>query len=158
MHLLVFTVDDQRFALPVSSVHETIAAVAVTSLPSAPAVMDGVIDVRGTVIPVYVLRVKFGRDRQPVRAAEHFIIADAGKRQVALRVDRALELVDVAGEHVTMKDADDPRLARVAGIARLPDGLVLLQDLSAFLNDAEDATLDRALRDHRRGASKGEHA
>src|SRR5690606_42118735 len=109
MHLLVFTVDDQRFALPVSSVHETIAAVAVTSLPSAPAVVDGVIDVRGTVIPGYDLRVRIGRDPQPVRAAEHFIIADAGKRQGASRGDSALEMVVAAGLHGSTKDADDSR-------------------------------------------------
>lgn len=148
MHLLVFTLDDQRYALPVAVVHETIPAVAVTPLPAAPAVVDGVIVVRGTLAPVYDLRVRFGRPGAVVRASEHFVLADAGNRLVALRTDRVLDVVAVDERDVTPASPDDPRLARVAGVARLPDGLVLVQDLAAFLSDAEAATLDRALREH----------
>jgi purine-binding chemotaxis protein CheW len=155
MHLLVFTLDDQRFALPATVVHETVAAVAVTPLPSAPAVTDGVVDVRGEFVPVYDLRVRFGRPRRPVRADEHFVIASAGRRTVALRADRVLELVEVSGRDLLPASPDDPRLARVAGIARLPDGLVLVQDLEEFLSDSEAATLDEALREHARSRSSG---
>jgi purine-binding chemotaxis protein CheW len=155
MHLLVFTLDDQRFALPATVVHETVAAVAVTPLPAAPAVVDGVVDVRGELVPVYDLRVRFGRPRRPVRADEHFVIASAGRRTVALRVDRALELVEVSDRDLLPARPDDPRMARVAGIARLPDGLVLVQDLEEFLSDSEAATLDEALREHARSRSSG---
>src|SRR5690606_40999006 len=61
-----------------------------------------------------------------------------------LSLHDALPILDVAGEHVTMKDADDPRLARVAGIARLPDGLVLLQDPG----DAREARVVRRSEEH----------
>jgi len=153
MHLLVFTLDDQRFALPATVVRETVAAVAITPLPAAPAVVDGVVDVRGQIVPVYDLRVRFGRPRRPVRASEHFVIASAGDKTVALRVDRALELVSVVEADLLPAAADDPRFDRVAGIARLQDGLVLVQDLAAFLSDSEAATLDRALTEHRRARS-----
>lgn len=147
MDLLVFTLDDQRFALPVGVVHETLAAVAVTPLPAAPVVVDGVIDVRGDVVPVYDLHVRFGREPRPIRASEHFVLADAGNRMVALRVDRVQELIQVAAHDVTGARPDDPRMRHVAGVVRLPDGIALLQDLSAFLSQAEAATLDSALRE-----------
>lgn len=147
MNLLVFSLGDQRFALPVSVVHETLAAVAITPLPAAPAVVSGVIDVRGEVVPVYDLHVRFGRPPRPVRISEHFVLADAGKRLVALRVDRVLELVEVPAHDVASARPDDSRMKHVAGIVRLPDGLALLQDLSAFLSQAEAESLDLALRD-----------
>lgn len=148
MNLLVFALGDQRFALPVSVVQETVAAVAVTPLPAAPAVVGGVIDVRGDVVPVYDLGVRFGREPRPVRASEHFVLADAGTRLVALRVDRVLEIVDIPVHDVTTTRPDDGRMKHVAGVVRLPDGMALLQDLSAFLSEAEATTLARALRDH----------
>lgn len=148
MHLLVFQLDDQRFGLPVSYVREVVAAVSVTALPAAPAVVDGVIDVRGEVVPVYDLRVRFGRERQRVRASEHFILADEGSRMVALRADRVLELVELDEADISAASTDDLLMARLAGVARLPDGLVFVQDLASFLDEAEAATLDHALHEH----------
>lgn len=150
MHLLVIALDNQRFALNAAVVQETVAAVEVTPLPAAPAVVDGIIDVRGMLVPVYQLRVRFGRPGRPVRASEHFVLASAGKRTVALRVDCALELVHVSEDELQPATENDPKLTHVAGIARLPDGLVLVQDLELFLSDAEEATLDQALLEYER--------
>ena len=142
---LLFALDDRRFALPVAQVREAVPAVAVTPLAGAPGVVEGVIDVHGTVAPVLDLRARFGLPPKPVAADEHLVLAHAGPRLVALRVDRATEVATLDEADVAAASADDPALRHLAGVARLADGLVLVADLAAFLTQGERAALAAAL-------------
>ena len=54
--LVVFSLDDQRYALPLARVHRCIRVVAITPLPEAPAIVLGIIDLGGAVIPVINIR------------------------------------------------------------------------------------------------------
>jgi purine-binding chemotaxis protein CheW len=113
-------------------------------LPRAPDLVEGVIDVHGTLTPVFDLRRRFGRAPQPLRESEHLIVASNGDRLVAFRVDEALDLVD-AGTSVDQLPpfADGPA---GEGIVRLPDGAVAIYDLPTFLSAAERVALEEALR------------
>ncbi len=144
MQLFVFLVDDNRLALPAVAVREIIAAVAVTPLPAAPRGIAGMIDVRGELAPVYDLRARFGRSMRRIRASEHFILATVSGRLVAIRADRAIDLLDVPDGDITPPSGDDA-YAHLAGVARLPDGLLLIQDLAAFLSESDERALDDAL-------------
>lgn len=144
-HLLIFTIDDLRFALPVQSVRETVRAVAITPLAGAPGVVEGVIDVRGTVTPVLDVRARFRLPPRPVSPSDHMVLAEAAGRPVALRVDRVLDVTAVPDEAVVAARPDDPATRHLAGVARLPDGLVLVNDLDAFLTQGEREALDVAV-------------
>jgi purine-binding chemotaxis protein CheW len=143
--VLVFEVERQRYAIFSAAVVEILRAVAVAPLPGAPAVVDGVIDLRGRFVPVLDLRVRFGLPRAPVNPSEHFVIARSRERLVTLRADRVLGLAVVDRQALADSRAAGPRVAHIAGIARLPDGLAVVYDLPAFLDEAEAITLDRAL-------------
>ena len=143
--LLLFTLDTHRFALPLAQVRETVRAVAITPLAGAPGVVEGVIDVRGTVTPVLDLRARFGLPPRPVSPDDHLVLAMAGDRPVALRVDRATDVATVSDEAITAAAPDDPATRHLAGVARLADGLVLIGDLAAFLSQGERAAMERAL-------------
>ena len=145
MHLLLFTIDDVRGALPLEQLQETVRAVAITPLAGAPGVVEGVIDVRGTVVPVLDLRARFRLPPRSVVPSDHLVIARAGGRTVALRVDEAVDVLTLPDESVTPAGPSDPALAHLAGIARLPDGLVLVHDLQAFLTQGEEQALAAAL-------------
>ena len=149
---LIFTIDDQRFALPLAQVRETVRAVAITPLAGAPGVVEGIVDVRGTVTPVLDLRRRFGLPPRPVSPEEHLVLATAGARPVALRVDRATDVATVPDEAVTPAVPDDPATRHLAGVARLADGMVLIGDLEAFLLQGEREALERALGGEGRGA------
>ncbi|HUQ82397.1 MAG TPA: chemotaxis protein CheW [Gemmatimonadaceae bacterium] len=143
MHLLTFTLDGDRYALDAATVRLVERAVAITPLPRAPALVEGVIDVHGTLAPVFDLRRRFGLAARELTADEHLIVASAGDRLVAFRVDEALDLVAAPDDlaHV-------PPLAGGAageGVARLSDGAVAIYDLTTFLDASERATLDAAL-------------
>ena len=143
--VLVFELGGQRYGLPVGDVRELVAAVIPTPLPGAPAVVEGVINLRGRVVPVLDVRRRFGLPAKPVEPADHLIVARAGGRLVALRADRALELVALEPGAVEEARAVLPGARYVEQVAALPDGLVLIHDLRTFLSAAEAAALDEAL-------------
>ena len=144
--VLVFEVDAQRYALPIADVRELVRAVAITPLPDAPALIEGVVDVRGRILPVLDVRARFGLPARPVDPSDQFIVASAGARGVILRVDRATHLALVDEGALPSSPAAAPETAYMAGVARLEDGLVLIHDLATFLSTAEGESLDAALR------------
>jgi purine-binding chemotaxis protein CheW len=143
--VLVFEVAGQTYGLPSADVRELVRAVAITALPSAPAVIEGVVNVRGQVLPVLDLRARFRLPRRPLDPSDHFIIASAGTRGVILRVDRATHLAIVDAASVQPADTLGPNTAYVAGVATLETGMVLIHDLATFLTDAEGRALDQAV-------------
>jgi hypothetical protein len=88
--ILVFEIGGRRFGLPAAEVRELLRAVTILPLPLAPDVVEGIINVRGTVVPVLDIRARL---RLPAKAAEpsdHLIVVEPGGRPVVLRIDRAL--------------------------------------------------------------------
>ena len=143
--VLVFEVGGQTYALPTADVCELVRAVSITPLPGAPAVIEGVVDVRGRVLPVLDVRARFRLPAKALDPSDHFIVASAGPRGVILRVDRATHLALVDEASVQAPQTLGPGAAYVAGVAKLEDGLVLIHDLTTFLSAAEAASLDEAL-------------
>ncbi|HEX3868566.1 MAG TPA: chemotaxis protein CheW [Gemmatimonadaceae bacterium] len=143
--VLAFQVDDIRFGLAVESVVAVVRATALTALPGAPSVVEGLVNYRGLVIPVFDVARRFTGRARELRASHAFVIADTLTRRVALHVDVVDGLVesdaDVSTAPVSLPD-DVP----ITGVARTPDGLLILQDLARFLSSAESWALDRALR------------
>lgn len=145
MDVLNFEVDGRRYALPVSCVREVLRATAIVPLPKAPPVVQGIINIRGELVAVLDLRMRFGAARRPVRADEHFVVVHAGARTVALRADRAVGLLQVDDAALRPIEPVVARTEYVAGLATLTDGLVLIVDPAAFLSESEGTALSRAL-------------
>ncbi len=143
--LLSFEVGSHRFALPASLVREVTRAVAIAVLPKAPPIVEGIINFRGTVVPVLDIRQRFGLPPAPLALEQHLIIAHAGQRLVALRVDRAVDLVGVDRDSIESAARAAPGAEYVAGIARLADGLLVIHDLESFLSLEEAGQVDVAV-------------
>ncbi len=143
--LLIFELGGQRYGLPASDVRELLRAVTLTPLPRAPAIVEGVINVRGVLVPVLDIRARFCLPPKPPEPTDHLIVVQTGGRLVALRVDRALELARIEPASVERAEAVVPGAAYVAYVAKFPDGLVLVHDLNTFLSHAEAAALTEAL-------------
>ena len=144
--VLVFEVGGQRYGLPIVDVRELVRAVTITPLPNAPACIEGVVNVRGRVLPVLDVRARFRLPAKSLDPSDHFIVASAGPRGVILRVDRATHLALVDEAAIQPPQTLGPSATYVAGVAKLEDGLVLMHDLTTFLAAAEAASLDEALR------------
>src|SRR5436309_14010618 len=69
--VLIFEVGSQRYGLPAAGVRELVRAVTVTPLPRAPAIVEGVIDLRGTIVPVLDIRARFRLPAKPPEPPHH---------------------------------------------------------------------------------------
>lgn len=155
---VIFTLDSARFALPLQSVERIVHAVQLTPLPLAPAVVAGIVDVEGEVLPVFDLRHRFGLPARALDPADHLLIARTAQRRVVLIVD--------AAEGVQQHTADAPSgMTRFAadpagadrgaldGVLTAEAGLILIQDLERLLSAEEDALLQDALAESRRAGA-----
>jgi purine-binding chemotaxis protein CheW len=144
--LLSFSLGELRLALPAAVVREVTRAVAITPLPRAPAIVEGVINVRGQLVPALDLRQRFELPPNPINLQQHVIIANADSRLVALRVDRVLDFATVHDEDIEAATRVVPGAEYAEGIAKLSDGLLVIHDLARFLSLEEGGQLDAATR------------
>lgn len=145
MQLLVFRIDGQRFGIPASQAREVVRAVMIEPLPGAPEIVEGVIDVRGAIVPVFDIRRRFGLRAAALDPAEHFVIAWTGARVAALRVSEVIDLETAADAAAEAADIT-VGLDRISGVARTADGLILIHDLARFLEAEEARHLEQAMR------------
>jgi purine-binding chemotaxis protein CheW len=143
--LVVFSLDDQRYALPLARVHRSLRVVAITPLPEAPPLVLGVVDLAGDVVPVIDVRKRLGHPHRPVRLSDHLLLADTGRRRVALLVDEARGVIDLGPDDVAPAGEIVPGLDLIGAVVKLADGLVLIHDLGRLLSLDDEAALDRAL-------------
>jgi purine-binding chemotaxis protein CheW len=138
---LTCAIGGQRFGIRVEDIEEIVRAVRIARIPKAPPVIEGLIDFRGTVIPVLDIRSRFKLPPKSVEPGDHLVIARAKERVIGLRVDSAIDVLTLREHDIDDIGAVAPTSEYVAGVARLPDGLVLIHDLATFLSDAEAETL-----------------
>lgn len=141
---LLFELAGARMALVAGLVSEVVRAVEIEPLPRAPAVVSGVINVRGSLTPVIDVRRRLGLAPKALSPEDHFIVADCGARRVALHVDRALDLLSIRDLPIEPLAANT-NSPYVAGALALEDGVLMIYDLPAFLSAAESAALSQAL-------------
>lgn len=143
--VVVVDIAGRRFGMHVDDVVEIQPAVAVTGLPGAPPIVEGVIDLRGEVLPVIDGRARIGVEPSPPRPSDRFVVVRTAARTVVVRVDAALTLADVAVVDAERAVSMAPALLRGSGLARLDDGLLVVHDADAFLSAEESADLEGAL-------------
>jgi purine-binding chemotaxis protein CheW len=143
--LLVFRLDGQRYALALASVERIVRAVEVTPLPNAPAIVLGVVDVAGCVLPVLNLRRRFGLPEREIVPADQLLIARMAGRSVAVVIDEAQSVIEHPASEIVGAAEIVPGLEHVQGVVKLHDGLVLIHDLEKCLSLEEAHALDQAL-------------
>ena len=145
LQLVVFRIDEARFALPLASVDRVFPAVEVTSLPGVPPVVMGIINVEGRIVPVLNLRRRFFLPERDITISDQFLSAWAGWRNVVLVVDETERVVEHSRSDIL--DAPDltPSQVPFQGAVQLHEGLVLLHDLETVLSLDEVSALDEAM-------------
>ena len=142
---VVLCLDDMRVALPLQYIERTERPVHVTSLPAAPEIVLGVVNVRGRVIPVINMRQRFRLPHREIGLTDRLVIAHAGQRPVALVADAVSDIVERDDTDLAVADSIFPGLEFIDGIARFDDGLILIHDLGRFLSLEEEHALSQAM-------------
>ena len=149
--ILTFDLDGQRYGFPAESVVQVVQMVAISPLPGAPEIVEGVVNVRGTIVPVFDLRARFALPPRPIDPGQHLVILGTGSRTVGVRVDAAEDFISIADAEITgpstlaASGLGAQGTRHIAGVAATADGTTIIYDLSAFLSLDESATLDHAL-------------
>ena len=144
--LVVFTLDEQKYALYLPVVERVVSAVEVTPLPKAPDIVLGVINFQGMVIPVVNIRRRFGLPEREIDLSDQLIIAKTSMKTVALVADAVDEVIKPESISVIDSKNITSGMEYVDGVIKLEDGLILIFDLDKFLSLEEKIILTDALK------------
>lgn len=143
--LVGFEIAGQKHAFRIEQIREIVIPASVTRIPEVPPYMDGVSNLRGTIIPIINLRVLFGLDYREIDADTRTIVVNVGSRTVGCNVDSVYRVMWVAADHI--QAAPDTTMASgrtfIDGFARVGDELFILLDADQML---DPANLDEAHR------------
>jgi purine-binding chemotaxis protein CheW len=144
--ILIFTLDELSYALPLNAVIKVIHAIEIRHLPKAPEIITGIINVKGQVIPVADIRKRFGLVAHEIDPNDRLIIADTGKRQIAVLVDTVMGIRELAAGQPEQVKKTLPFAEYLRGVAKIDDELILIYDLEQFLSLDEEKELEQALK------------
>lgn len=144
--LVVFTLDEQRYALHLTAVERIVRVVEITPLPKAPEVVLGVVNVHGQIIPVVNIRKRFRLLEREIALSNQLIIANTSRRSVALLVDEVSGVFEISEQEIIKAEKILPDMDYVKGVIKLEDGMILIHDLNTFLSIEEAKALDDAMK------------
>ena len=139
VQLVTFRIGGEEFGLDVFQVHEILRFTEPTAMPKAPAFVEGVLDVRGTLVPVVDLRKRFEVHDLRYDDDTRIIVVDFQGERLGLIVDEVTEVLRAPETAVTAPPQYVKGLAAefIRGIVRLENRLVVLLDLDRILSSQE---------------------
>lgn len=145
---LTFTLSNEEYGLEILKIKEIIGMMDITSVPKTPEFVKGVINLRGKVIPVIDLRLKFGMSAKEYDARTCIIVvevADTKGRalQVGIVVDSVSEVVNLKGEQIEPPPSFGAALDTeyILGMAKVDKSVVILLDIDRVLAASETEAL-----------------
>jgi purine-binding chemotaxis protein CheW len=144
---LTFTLDGEEYAVDILRVQEIRGYSSVTSIPNSPAYVKGVMNLRGTVVPVFDMRLKFGMESRAYDRFTVIVVVNVGARVVGLIVDSVSDVLNIPADAIepTPDLGAGVDTTIMQGIARTNDRLVTLLDIDAVVD--LDGAAARALRE-----------
>jgi purine-binding chemotaxis protein CheW len=134
---VVFRLMGQLFGAAIDVVREVTYLTPVTRLPNTPPYVEGVVDLRGEVLPVVDLRKRLGVAGEAAGTESRLMILNLGERSAALIVEGVDQVRTISSEQIVAPDAHvfTAGQAYVTGVARLEDALVIILDLARLMKD-----------------------
>jgi purine-binding chemotaxis protein CheW len=145
--VLVFRLGGEEYGVDILKVQEIRGYDKVTPLPSAPGFLKGVVNLRGIIVPVLDLRVKFGLPEPTYDAFTVVIILRVSSRVIGIVVDAVSDVVALAADEVKPAPALGALVdaAFLAGLATQGERMILLMDIERFLSARELDLLGESL-------------
>lgn len=140
LQLVTFKLRGEEFAIEILSVQEIIRIMQITIVPRTPDFIEGVINLRGKVIPVLDLRKRFGMEEIERDSQTRIIVMEFGEKIVGFLVDGVSEVLRIPAD--TMEDppsviASGVGAEYIKGVGKLNDRLLILLDLDGLMNNTE---------------------
>ena len=144
IQIVGFRIGRETFGLPISLVREIVRVPEITSVPNAPDYIEGVINLRGRIIPVVDLRKRFGENLIEASTKNRIVVVEMESRFIGLMVNSASEVLrlppsEIEAPHSVFQDGE---LNFITGVGKLKGRLVILLDLNRVLQRGELRSLD----------------
>ncbi len=143
---ITFTIDSEEYGVDIMAIREIKGWTPVTALPDAPPHMRGVIDLRGTIVPIIDLRVRFHHGLTEATPTHVIVVVAIGPHMVGLLADAVVDIVTVAAteiQPVPELDGQDHK-GFLAGLVTIEGRMVVLLDLDRLLERDRDVLLQTA--------------
>jgi purine-binding chemotaxis protein CheW len=147
---LTFTLADEEYGISILKIKEIIGMMPVTTVPQTPDFVKGVINLRGKVIPVMDLRLRFGMDAIDYTERTCIIVVEIersnGTIQVGIVVDSVSEVLNIKGEDIEDTPTFGTKLHTeyILGMAKMEGGVKILLDIDQVLSEGDIADLEKA--------------
>lgn len=137
--LVIFNLGQEDYGLDISSVEGIIKVQEITKMPKAPAVVEGVTNLRGAVVPVIDLRKRFGLPASTLSKDSRIVIIHTNHTKVGMMVDGVSEVLRIPEETIeqTPPIISTDETSFIMGIAKLDDRLITLLDVDKVLTISE---------------------
>jgi purine-binding chemotaxis protein CheW len=136
---LTFWTDNQLFGVPISDVVQIIGIQEITPIPEFPDYAKGVIDLRGSIIPVIDVRIRFGKEEAEYDERTCIIVTNIENSYIGFIVDSVDEVTDIDDDAISAppKVSRDSTNAYLTGIGKVENRVVLLLDTEKILSQNE---------------------
>ena len=150
---LTFTLAEEEYGIGILKIKEIIGMMPITTVPQTPEFVKGVINLRGKVIPVIDLRLRFGMGEIDYTERTCIIVVDvveidgqAGTVLIGIVVDSVSEVLNIKGDDIEDTPTFGTKLNTeyILGMAKMEGGVKILLDIDRVLNSEEIAVLEKA--------------
>ena len=147
---LTFTLEDETYGIGILKVKEIIGLLPITAVPRTPEFVKGVINLRGKVIPVIDLRLKFSMEPIPYSDRTCIIVVEidteSGTVFIGIVVDAVSEVLNIKKEEIEITPSFGVKLDTdyIHGMAKMEGGVKILLDIDRVLSSEEINLLEKA--------------
>ncbi len=143
---LTFVLDDRRYAFSIKNIIEIIGIQDITPVPESPSYMKGIINLRGRIIPLIDMRLRFKREEIPYNKRTSIIIVRIADVDIGFIVDRVEEVVDISANEISPPPVVtmDSASKYVMAVGKIKGDIVLLLDQEKLFSKDELKTISES--------------
>jgi len=139
LQVVGFRIGHETFGVPISMVREIVRVPEITSIPNAPEYVEGVINLRGRIIPIVDLRKRFGDKSAGASKKNRIVVVEFENRAIGLLVHSASEVLRIPPAEIEAPQNvfQEGEMSYITGVGKLKGRLVILLDLTRLLQRGE---------------------
>lgn len=142
---LVFKIGDEEYALDVLSVQEILGVTSITPVPGSPSYMVGLINLRGNILHVIDLRVRFAMPRDPDHNFQDdvIIVLSTVERRFGVLADMVIDVINVSKDQISDTPIESLSGLQISHVIRLDDKVVMVLPVDEVVMSEEELNKDK---------------
>ena len=142
---LTFVLSKEEYGIEILKVREIIGVIGITPVPQTPDYLKGVINLRGKVIPIIDLRLKFSMPEDEYTQETCIIVVEVNNAQIGVVVDKVSEVIDIKSKDLE----ENPQFGQgidtnfIFGLGKVKEKIIILLDIDKVLSSEESEMIDQ---------------